>query len=30
LGVPDDVQTDEDGRHYHVHDDGQVHYLDGQ
>jgi trigger factor len=24
----DDVQTDEEGRRYHVHDDGQVHYLD--
>jgi trigger factor len=24
----DDTQTDEDGRPYHVHDDGAVHYLD--
>jgi trigger factor len=24
----DDVQTDDEGRPYHVHDDGQVHYLD--
>ena len=25
--VEDDVQTDESGRRYHVHDDGTVHYL---
>jgi trigger factor len=28
AGADDDVQTDEDGRPYHVHGDGQVHYLD--
>jgi trigger factor len=27
AGMPD-VQVDDDGRSYHVHDDGQVHYLD--
>jgi trigger factor len=31
MGEPEpDVQVDEDGRRYHVHDDGQVHYLDEQ
>jgi trigger factor len=29
-GPADDVQTDDDGRPYHVHEDGSVHYLDGQ
>jgi trigger factor len=29
-GLPADVQTDDDGRRFHVHDDGQVHYLDGE
>lgn len=28
--VGNGVQTDEDGRRYHVHDDGQVHYLDDE
>jgi trigger factor len=28
AGADEDVQTDEDGRPYHVHGDGQVHYLD--
>lgn len=28
AAADDDVQTDEDGRPYHVHGDGQVHYLD--
>ena len=28
LGAAADVQTGDDGRRYHVHDDGQVHYLD--
>jgi trigger factor len=29
MGAPEaDVETDEDGRAYHVHDDGTVHYLD--
>jgi len=27
-GGADDVQTDDEGRRYHVHDDGHVHYLD--
>ena len=26
-GRPDDVQVDDEGRSYHVHDDGTVHYL---
>ena len=26
--APDDVQVDEDGRSFHLHDDGSVHYLD--
>lgn len=25
-----DVQTDDEGRRYHLHDDGSVHYLDGE
>jgi trigger factor len=28
FGGGGDVQVDDDGRSYHVHDDGQVHYLD--
>jgi hypothetical protein len=29
MGSPEaEVDTDEDGRPYHVHDDGTVHYLD--
>ena len=28
LGGDDDVELDDDGRRYHVHGDGQVHYLD--
>ena len=29
MGSPEaDVETDDDGRPYHVHDDGSVHYLD--
>jgi trigger factor len=30
MAAADDVQTDDEGRRYHVHDDGQVHYLDGE
>jgi len=29
-GAPDDMQVDEDGRPFHTHDDGTVHYLDEQ
>ena len=29
MGSPEaELETDEDGRPYHVHDDGTVHYLD--
>ena len=31
MGAPEvDVETDEDGRPYHVHDDGSIHYLDDE
>ena len=28
VGTPTDVQVDDEGRRYHVHGDGEVHYLD--
>jgi hypothetical protein len=31
MGSPEaEVETDEDGRPYHVHDDGSIHYLDDE
>ena len=30
VSSEDDVEVDDDGRRFHVHDDGQVHYLDAE